>query len=133
MFYFDANVFLFPQIYDPNIEEAAKAKEYLIALVEGEIEGCTSTLTWDEVIHVIRKYSGFEACVAAGRSFLSFPNLKIVNVDLEITSIAQRIVEEFKVMPRDSIHAACALKYCNGEVISNDSDFDAIEGIGRRF
>ena len=30
MFYFDANVFLFPQIYDLDIEEAAKAKEYLI-------------------------------------------------------------------------------------------------------
>jgi hypothetical protein len=132
MFYFDANVFLLPQIYDLDIEEAAKAKEYLTALAEGKIEGCTSTLTWDEVIHVIRKYSSFEECVAA-RSFLSFPNLKIVNVDLEITSIAQRIVEEFKVLPRDSIHAACALKYCNGVIISNDSDFDAIKEVKRRF
>jgi len=47
MYYFDANVFILPQIYDLSVESAAKAKEYLTSLTEEKIEGCKSTLTLD--------------------------------------------------------------------------------------
>lgn len=43
------------------------------------------------------------------------------------------ITREYKIMPRDAIHAASTIKYYNGEIISNDSGFDSIEGIIRRF
>jgi len=82
MYYFDANVFILPQIYDESIKEVKKAKEYLIKLANGEIEGCTSILTWDEIVYAIRKYAGKDESLIAGRKFPSFPNLKIVSVDL---------------------------------------------------
>ena len=133
MYYFDANVFILPQIYDESIKEVKKAKEYLIKLASGEVEGCTSTLTWDEIVYTIRKHAGKNESQIAGRKFLSFPNLKIVSIDFEILLKAQEIVENFNVMPRDAIHASCALKFCNGKMISNDLDFDKIAGIKRIF
>lgn len=61
MYYFDANVFILPQIYDLSRESVAKAKGYLTSLTEGEIEGCTSTLTWDEIMYIVRKIGGKRA------------------------------------------------------------------------
>ncbi len=133
MFYVDANVFILPQIYEESIDEVRKAKEYLIKLANGEIEGCTSTLTWDEIVYIIGKLVGKNESQVAGRKFLSFPNLKIVTIDLEILLKAQELIENFNVKPRDAIHASCALKFCNGKMISNDSDFDKIAGIKRIF
>lgn len=37
MYYLDANVFIFPQIYDMKIDCATRGKEYLAALAEKEI------------------------------------------------------------------------------------------------
>jgi hypothetical protein len=133
MYYFDANIFILPQLYEPAIEEVAKAKNYLTKLVEGKIEGCTSVLTWDEIVYAVRKNVGKEESLMAGSKFLSFPNLKIYAIDFEVVLRAQEIVENFNMMPRDAIHAACALKFCDGNLISNDSDFDEIDGITREF
>lgn len=133
MFYFDANVFILPQIYEESVDEVRKAKEYLIKLANGEIEGYTSTLTWDEIVYIIGKLVGKNESQVAGRKFLSFPNLKIVTIDLEILLKAQELIENFNVKPRDAIHASCTLKFCNGNIISNDSDFDKIAGIKRIF
>lgn len=47
--------------------------------------------------------------------------------------MAQKITEGYNVKPRDAIHAACALKYCSGQIITNDSDFDVIGEIRRKF
>ena len=133
MYYFDANIFIFPQIYDLSIESAAKAKEYLTSLTEEKIEGCTSTLTWDEIVYIVRKIGGKKSSLKAGTKFLKFPHLKIVDVDFKIISEAQKIVETYNLKPRDAIHAACTLTYCNGEIITSDSDFDVVEDIKRTF
>ena len=131
MYYFDANVFIFPQIYDLNVKIAKKAKEYLFELTEGNIDGCTATLTWDEIVHIVRKRAGLKESSVAGKRFLNFPNLRIINVDNETIGEAQKITEKYGLKPRDAIHAACAIKFCNGKMLSNDSDFDVVEKIKR--
>jgi hypothetical protein len=90
MYYFDSNVFIFPQIYDLNFEFAAKAKKHLVALAEGRIEGCTATLTWDEIVYILRKKVGLKESLIAGKQFFDFPNLRIFDVDLDTISMAQR-------------------------------------------
>jgi predicted nucleic acid-binding protein len=133
MYYLDANIFIFPQIYDLEIESAAKSKEYLTMLADGDIEGISSTLTWDEISYIVRKYSGIKESLVAGEKFLTFPNLKVVDVDSTILSKAQEIVKTYKLKPRDAIHAASALKYSNGQIITNDSDFDVVKEAKRKF
>ncbi len=133
MHYFDANVFLLPQLYEESIEEVRKAKEYLLKLATGEIEACTSVLTWDEVVYVVRRRAGREKASIAGRKFMSFPNLKVVPVDFRILQAAQELVEKFGLLPRDAIHAACAIRYTEGIIVSCDPDFDRVEGLRRVF
>lgn len=133
MIYVDSNVFIYALIYKADLEDVEKANYYLNHVAKGEIAGCTCTLTWDEVFYIVRRSIGFEEAVQAGKHLLVFPNIEFIDVDFEILAKAQKIAEEFKVMPRDAIHAACVLEYCNGKIISSDSDFDNIKGVKRKF
>jgi hypothetical protein len=134
MIYLDSNVFIYPLIYNSNLEEnAKKADYYLDLLVTRKIVGYTCTLTWDEVFYIVKRKIGTIEAGQACKTILAFPNLKFVNVDFEIISKAQRIALEFNIMPRDAIHAVCALKWCNGKIISNDLGLDCIKGLKREF
>jgi predicted nucleic acid-binding protein len=101
--------------------------------VKEEITGCTSTLTWDEVFYILLRSIGANEAVEAGRFLLSFPTLTFLNVDFGLILEASKITRKYKIMPRDAIHAASAIKYCNGKIISNDSGFDSIKEITRKF
>ena len=134
MMYLDANVFIYPLIYDLNLNaEAKKSDYYLDLLVTGKRVGYTCTLTWDEVFYKIKKICGIIKAEQAGKALFTLPNLKFVNVDFEVISKAQKIAMLFNTMPRDAIHAVCAFEYCNGKIISNDRGFDSIKGLNREF
>ena len=44
---------------------------------------------------------------------------------------AQKIVEKYRIKPRDAIHVACALKNGIKKVISDDPDLDRVKEIER--
>ena len=132
--YLDANVFIYPLIYDRNLNaEAKKADYYLDLLVTGAREGYTCTLTWDEVFYKIKRICGSIKAEQAGKALFTLPNLKFINVDFEVIYKAQKIALLFNAMPRDAIHAVCAFESCNGKIISNDQGFDCIKGLKREF
>ena len=131
--YFDSNVFIYALTYDHQLEDFKKSDYYLGCLARGEIAGYTSTLTWDEVVYVIYKKYGVKKAIETSKYLLSFPNLEFINVDFSVISAAQQIAEDSHIMPRDAIHAVCAIKSCNGKIISNDTDFDGISKIERIF
>ena len=54
-------------------------------------------------------------------------------MDIELILPAHEIARKAKIMPRDAVHAASAIKHCSGEIVSSDSGFDNIEGITRTF
>ncbi|WP_456477875.1 type II toxin-antitoxin system VapC family toxin [Geoglobus ahangari] len=64
---------------------------------------------------------------------LKMPFLEFLNVDYAICEDAQKFAEKYKLLPRDAVHAALALRYCDGTIISNDTDFDVVEGLRRLF
>jgi predicted nucleic acid-binding protein len=66
-----------------------------------------------------------------GKFFLEFPNLKILKIDSEVIKEAQKLVETYKLKPRDAIHAACAIKNNIKEIISDDPDFGKVKEIKR--
>lgn len=127
MIYLDSNIFLFALLYDEKVfSEAFYAKDLLKGIIGKNIQACTSVLTWDEVVYVVRKKSGLRESVLAGEKLLRFPNLKLIGTDLEVLTIAQTLLDNHSVRPRDAIHAATAL-YCQADyMISEDSDFDKI-------
>jgi len=132
LLYVDSNVFLYPVIYEPEtVEEARESKDFLLKISEGSVEACTATITWDEVVWVVRKISGSKPSIELGRRFLEFPNLKLLNVKRSVVLRAQRLMEKYEIKPRDAIHAATALENGIEIIVSYDRDFDKLEEIKR--
>jgi predicted nucleic acid-binding protein len=132
MLYVDSNVFIYPVVYDEKFVKSARiCKKILIKIARGEIEAATASLTWDELVWVVRKTLGVEESNIEGKNFLKLPNLKILDVSESTLRYAQKILTENKLKPRDAIHAACALENKINKIITDDPDFDKIKGIKR--
>lgn len=132
MLYIDSNVFIYPVIYQTDPQPKAKrAKEILLSIEKGEQSACTSTLTWDEVVWVVTKVMGRNDGITQGRKLLGFPNLQFINADENVLTTAQKLIEKYKLNPRDSIHVASALDRRIKTVISDDEDLDIVKEIKR--
>ena len=133
MAYIDSNVFIYPVIYDSETDETARrAKEILLKIEHGEIYAYTSTLTWDEVVWVVSRTLSKEDGIYQGRKLLGFPNLEFIEVDKNVLSIAQTLLDKYgELNPRDSIHVASAISKKIKQIISDDKDFDIVKEIKR--
>jgi len=133
MAYIDSNIFIYPVIYKSETEEKArKAKEILLMIEHGEIPAYTSSLTWDEVVWVVSRTLGKEDGIQQGRKLLGFPNLEFIEVDKNVLSMAQTLLNRYdRLNPRDSIHIASALSKKIKQIISDDKDFDIVKEIKR--
>jgi len=132
LLYVDSNVFLYPVIYEPEaVEEAKKSKNFLLKISQGLIEACTATITWDEIVWVVRKLFGVNPSIEQGRKFLEFPNLKLLGVKRSTIIRAQKLMEKYKIKPRDAVHAAIALEKGIMVIVSYDKDFDKVKEIKR--
>lgn len=130
--YLDSNVFIYPVIYQTEAQpKASKAKEILRNVENGKLSAYTSTLTWDEVVWVVSKVMGRNEGINQGQKLLGFPNLQFVTADENVIIQAQRLMNKYKMSPRDSIHLASALERRTKSVISDDADFDQVKEITR--
>jgi hypothetical protein len=129
MKYLDANVFLYAILYDNA--KARACKEILLKTAKGESEAATSLLSWDEIVFALSKLLGREIAVKEGERFLKLPNLKLLKVDEQVISKAQKMIEMYAVKPRDAIHAASAVVFGCDKFVTDDSDFDRIKEIKR--
>lgn len=129
--YLDSNVFIFPAIYSRKIPKATRAIEILNKVERKEIRAYTSALTWDEVVWVTLKVLGRQDAIEIGRKLISFPNLRFVEVNDDIISKAQLLIEKYRISPRDAIHCASALVKGIRKIITDDKDFDLIREVER--
>lgn len=129
MKYLDANIFIYPLVYDD--ERSSLFKKILFDLINKKFVGFTSVLTWDEIVHILRKRRGIETSIIYGKKFLNLPCLNIIDANRPIISMAQKLISEYHLKPRDAIHAATAISRGCTEIISDDSDFDKIRELKR--
>jgi len=129
MKYLDANVFIYAAV--SSDERAAAAKKILAKAASGELAAATSCLTWDEVVWAIGKVAAKDEAAEEGRNILTFPGIRLLNVDSNIVARAQKMVEAYGLDPRDAIHAACALENGISELISDDAHFDKVKELKR--
>lgn len=80
---------------------------------------------------IVRKKLGISIASSEGSKFLKFPNLKFIRVDETVVLLAQNLMEQYKIKPRDAIHAATAVSNEIKHFVSDDPDFDAIKEIKR--
>lgn len=129
MTYLDANIFLYAILYDDN--KAKTCKKLLTSVVDGEKDGVTSFLTWDEVTFIVLKTLGRKTSIREGKKLLELSNLRFIRADERVMVKAQKLTERYKLKPRDAIHAASAIVSGCTEIISDDSDFDSVEELKR--
>ena len=128
--YIDSNIFISPLIYE-NSSLATNSKRILAAVAEGDLTAYTSTLTWDEVVWVVRRTLGRADAVQAGEKLGAYPNLRFVPITEELIRSAQRLISEYNIAPRDAIHVTSALSKGVDSLVSDDSDLDVVGGIRR--
>jgi len=128
MNYLDSNIFLYPLL--GQNEKANACIRVLTKMVEGE-PACTSVLTWDEFVFVLRKRLGGDIARDKGERFLRFPFLQRAKVDDLILMQAQKFIEKYDLRPRDAIHAATAVSNRCRAIVSDDPDFDRVKEIAR--
>ena len=133
MVYLDSNVFVYAVTHDPaKFGKAKKAIAILRSIEEGEIDGATSFLTWDELTWVVWKLEGREAGVRSGAELLKLDNLALLPVNSSVMLRAKELIERYQLKPRDSIHVASALMSGEKEIISDDAELESVREIKRR-
>lgn len=129
--YADAGVFLLPVLHSEALPQTAVAARFLNALARGARQVSTATLTWDEVVFVVRRRLGPDDSITKGQELLAFPNLAWIRVDLAVLRRAADLYRSLPIRPRDAIHAAAALEAGEREVLSEDRVFDRVPGLVR--
>jgi predicted nucleic acid-binding protein len=129
MIYADSNVFV--QAILNKSDKGRRAQAFLKRVHSGEVEACTSHLTWDELSWAVLANRGQSAAVEASRAFLKISNLRFIDVSREVLERAEQIMATYGLHPRDAIHAASAIGM-GAEMLSEDKDFDRVKGLKRR-
>jgi hypothetical protein len=129
--YIDANVFIYPVLYEEQNLKAKNSKRILLSIEKGELSAYTSTLTWDEVVWTVRKTLGRDQAIDQGKKLLGFLNLQWIVVDDHVLSQAQALLAKYNLHPRDSIHVASAIDRKIENFISDDADIDRVKEIKR--
>ncbi|MEM3012816.1 MAG: type II toxin-antitoxin system VapC family toxin [Candidatus Hadarchaeales archaeon] len=130
MIYLDSSVFLEGALLADKRGETAR--KLLGEVQGGKRPAATSSLTYDEVFWVTKKYKGFKAALEVAKAMLEMPNLTFLPVDTEILWMAHGLSEKYGLAPRDAIHAACALASGIRLIISSDADFDRVRELQRK-
>ncbi len=129
MIYLDSNVFL-NAILDE--EKGEMARELLRGVQDGNDRAATSALTFDEVFWVVKKHRGFDNALKAAKALLEMPNLIFIEVNDKVIWHAWELSKEYRLDPRDSIHAACALSRDIKTIVSEDEHFDKVKEVTRQ-
>ncbi|MBI2583940.1 MAG: type II toxin-antitoxin system VapC family toxin [Candidatus Aenigmarchaeota archaeon] len=130
MIYLDSNVFITATI--KSDERGQKCRELIRDIATGETKAASSALTFDEIFWRVKKEGGFDMALIAARTFLEMPNLVIIETNETILLEAYNLIKNYKLDPRDAIHAASAIVHGIFTIISDDPDFDRIKEMNRK-
>ncbi|HEX7576375.1 MAG TPA: type II toxin-antitoxin system VapC family toxin [Candidatus Methanoperedens sp.] len=131
MNYFDSNIIIYAILDDT--EKGEWAREVLEKVQKEEMPACTSFLTFDEVFYKVKKVLGNDEALKNIEAFLTMPNMRFNDVNDSVIWKALELITEYKLHPRDGIHAATALIAGADSIYSEDADFDMIKGLKRKW
>ncbi|MBU2615650.1 MAG: type II toxin-antitoxin system VapC family toxin [Nanoarchaeota archaeon] len=129
MIYLDANIFILSIVN--NKEKGESCRKLLSGVASGKIEAATSVLTWDEIIYFLIKRASPETIKKQSNKLLKFPHLIFLKTDLVILEKAEELRSEYRLRPRDAIHAATAIVNKIPKIASDDTDFDKVKELKR--
>ncbi len=127
--YIDSNIFIHSTVNKNKMGENCRK---VIEKIENEsLNAASSYLVLDEVLWILQNEIGKEDALESTKMFLSLP-IKWVDVKRDIMYQSLQIYDSSNLDPRDAIHLASMKKEKLTVLLSEDDDFDGIEGIERR-
>ena len=109
------------------------ARDILESVQNKEMPACTSFLTFDEVFYKVKKTRGLDVAIKDLEAFLAMSNMRFVDVNDAVIWKALELIKEYQLFPRDAIHASAAFIAGAETIYSQDTDFDSIRGLKRRW
>lgn len=128
MLYLDANFFIFANF--DTTPKGEKARKILHGIAEGQ-EAVTSVLALDEVMWDIIRNKKETELRDVIEEIYSIKNMTVKEVSSSVPLAALDFMEIYKLKPRDAFHAAVMKQFGITNIVSDDTDFDAIRGIKR--
>lgn len=126
--YIDSNIFIFAAADTGTQGEQCRA--IITMLDEGDINAASSYLVIDEVLWVLQHETDRMDAAAAARTILSLP-IRWINLKRAVTVTALHLYEDTPLDPRDAFHIAIMKSAGLTTILSEDDDFDALQGIQR--
>ncbi len=127
--YLDANVFIYAAT--DTGRSGICAVQILEAVQAGKVHALTSVLTLDEITFVVKKLRDLPTAITLGKSFLQLNNLEIAPATIETAAVALEAMEQYSFLPRDALHYATARMHTASVIVTEDQDFNKIQGLKR--
>ncbi len=120
---------LFMYLFEDNPEFSDACAAILEEVERGERVGITSSITLLEIL-VKPKIDGNQRAIDDYKHILTnFPNLEIIDVDVEIADIASTLLARYPIKTPDAIQVATAIKGRCSSFITNDLALKQIKEI----
>lgn len=130
MYYLDSNVLIYPALYEGP--KADGATTLLRAVVSGDVQAATASLTIDEVVWIISREATREDGIDQGERILQMPNLRILDIGgRELLSSVKHLRRYDHLTPHDAIHLAAMTDHGIGSIVTDDDDFDGLAEVDR--
>lgn len=126
--YLDANFFVFLN-FTAN-PPGKNARTILNQIIQGK-KAITSSLALDEVMWVLIKNKLQHEIRNVIEEIYMIKNLEVKEVPASIPLRALDFMETYHLKPRDAFHASIMEHFGVSEIVSDDKDFDNIQGITR--
>ncbi|MFW5946108.1 MAG: type II toxin-antitoxin system VapC family toxin [Candidatus Natronoplasma sp.] len=127
--YIDSNIFIYSAVDKNQLGE--NCRNIVEKIENGSLNAASSYLMLDEVLWILQKNIGKEDALESTKMFLSLP-IKWIDVKRDIMYQSLELYDSTDLTPRDAIHMASMKKEKLTVLLSEDDDFDDIEGIERR-
>ena len=126
--YIDSNIFIFAATDKGKLGQNCRG---IIRLInERKIICAASFLVVDEAIWVLKKSVGKDSAIKITKAMLSMP-IKWIEIDKSVIIRMIDIYGKTTLDPRDAIHISSMRKVGLSVIVSEDNDFDKVDGIKR--
>ncbi len=126
--YIDSNIFIFAATDKGKLGQNCRGVIRLIN--EQKIICASSFLVVDEAIWVLKKSVGKDSAIKITKAMLSMP-IKWIEIDKSVIIRMIDIYNKTTLDPRDAIHISSMRKVGLSVIVSEDNDFDKVDGIER--